>query len=83
MVRLGLHPEDAPEILIDLPGALTLSAASKELSDLRLLYAPEDELVAPAATAGTSLPVHISTNGSDFSRLLEHRLPLQKNSSTA
>ena len=74
----GSHPENASEVFVDLPGPMTLSAAGEELSHMGLLYASKDELIAPAATAGTSLPVHISTNGSDFSLLLEHGLPSRR-----
>jgi hypothetical protein len=31
---MGLHPEDTPEIFVDLPRAMALRAAGKELSDL-------------------------------------------------
>ena len=74
----SLHPENAPEVFVDLPGTMALGATSEEFSHLRLLYASKDELIAPAATAGASFPVHISTNGSDFSLLLEHGLPSKR-----
>ena len=74
----GSHPENASEVFVDLPGPMTLGAASEELSPLGLLYASKDELIAPAATAGASFPVYISTNGSDFSLLLEHGLPSKR-----
>jgi hypothetical protein len=55
-----------------------LGAAGEQLSYLGLVYAAKDELIASAATAGTSFPVHISTNRSDFSLLLEHGLPSKR-----
>ena len=78
LIRIDLHPEDSPEILINLSGAMALGATSEELSHMGLLYTSKDELIASATTAGASFPVHVSTNGSDFSLLLEHGLPLQE-----
>ena len=70
----GSHPENASEVFVNLPGPMTLGAAGEESSHVGLLDASKDELIAPAATAGASFPAHISTNGSDFSLLLEHGL---------
>ena len=74
----GLHPENAPEVFVDLTRTMTLGASRKELSHLRMLHASEDELIAPASATGAGLSMHISSNGSDFSLLLEHRLPSTK-----
>jgi hypothetical protein len=73
-----LHPEDAPEVLINFPRAMTLGAPGKELPHMRMLHGSKDELVAPTATAGTGLSMHISPNRSDLSLLLEHGFPPQE-----
>jgi hypothetical protein len=70
----SLHPEYAAEILVDLARAMTLGAARKELSHLRLLHSPKDELISLAAAAQTSFSMHISANCADFSLSLEHVL---------
>ena len=74
----GSHPENTSEVFVDLAGPMTLGAAGEQLSYLGLVYAAKDELIASAATAGTSFPVHISSNRSDFSLLLEHGLPSKR-----
>ena len=76
----GLHPEDAPEVFVDLTRTMTLGAASKKLSHVRMLHASKDELVASASTTGASLSMHISSDGPNFSLLLEHGLPSRKTS---
>src|SRR5689334_4242613 len=72
-----LHPQDAPEVFVDLPRTMALTAAGKQFAYLRLLHAPDDQLIAPAATAGAGLPMNVSANRSDFSLLLHHRVPPQ------
>jgi hypothetical protein len=70
-----LHPKDAAEVFVNLSRALALTTAGKQLSDLRLLHAAEDELIIPAATARAGLAMDVSADCPDFSLLLHHGVP--------
>ena len=72
--RSVLHPEDAPEVLVDFPRPMTLGAAHEQLSHIRLLYSAKHELVTLATAAGAGFAMHISANRADFPLSLEHRL---------
>jgi hypothetical protein len=71
----NLHPEDAPQVLVDFPRAMTLGASHKELSHMGLLYGAKHELITLAATAGAGFSMHISANRPDFPLSLEHGFP--------
>jgi hypothetical protein len=69
------HPENASQVFVDLPRAMTLRAAGEKLSHLGLLDATEHELIGATATTGARLSMHIPANGSNLPLLLEHGLP--------
>ena len=77
--RSVLHPEDAPEVLVDFPRPMTLGAAHKQLSHICLLYSAKHELITLAAAAGAGFAMHISANRADFPLSLEHGLFLPGN----
>jgi len=74
----ALHPENPLQVFVNLARALTLGAAGKQLPDLRLLDAPQDELIATASAAGAGFAVQIAADRSDLSFLFAHRRPPQK-----
>jgi hypothetical protein len=51
---------------------LALGATGEELSYLRLLIAPEHQLIGSAAAAGAGLAMYISANGPDSPFLFVH-----------
>lgn len=72
-----LHPQYPFQVFFtNIPGAVTLLAASEQLANVSFVRALKHQLIAPASTGVTGLALHVSTNGSDLAFLLLHELPL-------